>query len=327
MKRWIAFLIGMALCFTLAGCQSSGDSTAQTTDGANGGAEASGPLLYRVTDDEGNVAWLFGSIHIGREDFYPLPDAVIDAFEGSDALAVEADIITFEEDLSAQMQAMQLFLYTDGSTIQDHVSEELYEAAVTILTENGVYLSMLDYYTASFWSSLIDSCLYELLELDIEGGIDRYLMELAAQSGKDILEVESVMFQYRMLAGFSAELQESLLEGSVAQYQNPEESRKELNQLMDLWVGGDEAAFAEYLTAPVEYADAKEAALYEEYNDAMIVERNEAMAEYVIDALASGKEVFVCVGAAHVVGEGAMAELLAEAGYTVECYTEEPSAD
>lgn len=46
------------------------------------------------------------------------------------------------------------------------------------------------------------------------------------------------------------------------------------------------------------------------------------MADFAEDAIASGQEVFICVGAAHVVGEGAMADLLAERGYNVELITE-----
>lgn len=50
----------------------------------------------------------------------------------------------------------------------------------------------------------------------------------------------------------------------------------------------------------------------------MLIDRNLGMADFVEDALASGDEVFVCVGAAHVVGKDALVELLRERGYTVE---------
>ena len=55
-----------------------------------------------------------------------------------------------------------------------------------------------------------------------------------------------------------------------------------------------------------------------EYNKAMLNVRNVGMAEYAVEALESGQEVFICVGAAHVVGNGALVELLTEYGYTVE---------
>jgi uncharacterized protein YbaP (TraB family) len=50
----------------------------------------------------------------------------------------------------------------------------------------------------------------------------------------------------------------------------------------------------------------------------MVTQRNISMADFAEEALDSGKEVFICVGAAHVVGPGAMADLLTQRGYTVE---------
>ena len=62
----------------------------------------------------------------------------------------------------------------------------------------------------------------------------------------------------------------------------------------------------------------EEKAVYEKYNQAMVTDRNNSMAQYAENALASGKEVFICVGAAHIVGDGAVADLLSQLGYTVE---------
>ena len=46
------------------------------------------------------------------------------------------------------------------------------------------------------------------------------------------------------------------------------------------------------------------------------------MADFTENALKSGEEVFVCVGAAHVIGVDSMIELLTDRGYTVERITE-----
>jgi len=99
-------------------------------------------------------------------------------------------------------------------------------------------------------------------------------------------------------------------------------AKEDLNQLMDLWASGDEQAFAAYLASEDDDLTAEELPLYEEHNDAMIVRRNQSMTDYAENALKSGKEVFICVGAAHVVGNGAMAQLLAQRGYTVELITQ-----
>lgn len=276
------------------------------------------PLLYKVTDDKGNTIWLFGSIHVGYDYFYPLPDYVNAAYESSDAIAFEFDIKAFENDMEAQTEMLMKMVYLDGTTIKDHISADLYDRAVALLTQYGLYTSTMDMFMPEIWSTFLDQTLITEAGLDAELGIDNHLLDKAYADSKEILEVESAEFQYNMIASFSPELQELLLESTVAYFDDLEASKEELLELLNLWKSGDEAAFAAYLAEEGEFETEEEKLLYAEYNKAMVTDRNLTMADFAEDALASGKEVFICVGAAHVVGEGAMAELLAQRGYTVE---------
>lgn len=320
-KRIVALLMAVLMCLSLFGCNDSSD---KATDKKDSGAtvdqastSSSTPLLYKVTDDSGNVIWLFGSIHVGRDDFYPLPDYVLDAYESSDAIAFEFNIDEFESDMKAQMDALTPLVYNDGTTIKDYIPEDTYDKAVEIMEENNVYSVALDFYVPSFWSTSIDNCTYIKLEYDVNSGIDRHFLELAQEDKKEILEVESAALQYQILADFSEQLQIYLLESSIEAYNDLENSKKDVNKLMDLWANGDEEELADYLDEEEEL-QADEVELYEEYNNALIVERNNSMTEYAQELLKTGKEVFICVGAAHIVGEGAMAQQLKELGYTVE---------
>jgi len=276
------------------------------------------PALYKVTDESGNVLWLFGSIHVGQDFYYPLPKYVLSAYEDSDALAVECDVLAFASDLGAQTDALTQLIYLDGTKISDHIPEELYTRSVEVLEECGLYMSALDMYMPILWSNFIDTSLYETTGADSELGIDMYFLNNAHETGKEIREVESVEFQYGMLAGFSEELQIMMLEGSINSYENPEEAEQHLTQLMNAWSSGDADALSALLAEEGEFESEEEQTLYAEYNNAMIVERNLSMADYAEDSLASGDEVFICVGAAHVVGPGAMVDLLSQRGYTVE---------
>jgi len=96
--------------------------------------------------------------------------------------------------------------------------------------------------------------------------------------------------------------------------------KEELTTMMDLWASGDEETFEEYLRMDVETegATAEEIALAEEFIKAMYTDRNQNMADFAEDALKSGDEVFICVGAAHVVGDDGMVGIMTERGYTVE---------
>lgn len=276
------------------------------------------PLLYKVTDDKGNTLWLFGSIHVGYDSFYPLPQYVYDAFDQSDAAAFEIDMRAFEKDMNAQIEALSQLVYLDGTTIKDHIDPELYTKAVEILTEYDYYNRAYDAYCPAMWESLFSQIMVEESQLDSNLGVDYHLLDRAYENGKQIQEVESALFQYGMMADFSPQLQEFLLESSVAYFDDLDTATAELEELVHLWCSGDEKAFADYLAAEDDdIEDPTERALYEEYNKAMVVDRNLSMTDFAEDALASGEEVFICVGAAHIVGDGAMAQLLAERGYTV----------
>lgn len=327
-KNLLAILLLVALCFTTAACGFStsipDDTSAIENEIDDTAADTNEeqerevtPLLYKVTNDIGNTVWLFGSVHVGEEYFYPLPEYVTDAFEASESLAVEFDLVAFEKDLAAQTAAMTALVYTDGTKIDEHIPAELYDQAVEILEESGYYTSFLDYYIPSFWSSFIDSALYEELGVEDEYGVDRHMIALAYDAEKDVLDIESAEFQYNMMADFSEELQIMMLEESVEMYY-AEETLEELDSLIELWAQGDAEGLDEYLNQKPLFTSVQEKQLYEEYNNALMVERNLSMTDYAEQALLTGDEIFICVGAAHIVGEGAMADLLAERGYTVE---------
>ena len=90
---------------------------------------------------------------------------------------------------------------------------------------------------------------------------------------------------------------------------------------MSLWKLGDEETLKAYMAASQQIVNDEYRDILEEYNNALITKRNEAMTKYAEEALLSGKEVFICVGSAHVVGDGDMAENLKKMGYTVEVVT------
>lgn len=326
-KRFLALLLAFAMCFVFASCKNNADdedippttNIEQTTENSDiSQSETSSPILYRVTDKNGNIIWLFGSIHIGREDYYPLPDYVQNAFDKSDILAVEADIVAFEKNSQQQTQALSHLIYRDGTSIKDHIPQELYDEAVQILKKYDSYVPAMDWYCPAFWSSIIDSLMIEQLGGNSELGIDQHLLEKAYETEKEIVEIESIEFQYSMLGDFDDEIQLMLLKSSVEMCEDIDTAAADLEEMMDLWASGDEKAFTAYLNDDDETMTDEEIEIYERYDQIMVTNRNLHMADYAEYALSSGKEVFICVGAAHILGDGAIADLLSQRGYKVE---------
>lgn len=274
------------------------------------------PLLYKITDDDGDVCWLFGSIHVGTEDMYPLPEYVTSAFDSSDALAVEFDIIKYETDTSAQMKSLSKLVYPNGK-IESVIGTETYTEAVEILTDCGIYSSVLDMYMPVFWANIIDSIIYEEMGIDFSLGIDRHMINLAYDADKPVYDIESAALQYEALSSFSWELQAAELKSAMARYNNKDNVQSELAYLVEIWSVGNVSILEEYMFSAIKSGTEEDRALSEEYNKIMLTDRNVHMASYIEDALDSGEEVFVCVGAAHLVGNDGIARILKDAGYTV----------
>lgn len=332
MKKLLALLLTLALLLSMAACTTAldplpGEKEIETTEPVSEKpsesdpeppAATSTPLLYKVTGKNGGTVWLFGSIHVGIDEMYPFPDYVLDAYNEADALAVECDVIALQKDMELMTELVQMMLYLDGTTISDHISPELYDAAVAIMEENDSYMKILDYYLPVMWYSTIETFTYENYGYDSSIGIDMTLLSMAKDEEKPILEVESARFQYEMLASFSPELQEVLLQEAVDGYNSPE-NKEALDALLQAWCRGDADVLLQYLNEETDSdADPELLKLIEEFNTAMETDRNIAMADYAEEILNSDEKVFICVGMAHILGDGAMVDLLQQRGYTVE---------
>ena len=286
--------------------------------------ESPTPLFYHVTGENGEEMWLMGTIHVGDGRTGKLPQEIMDAFSASDALALECNPGMMEEEMKDPALAQEYanaYYYTDGTTTQDHISNtELYNYAIALMKATGFYNYTMPYLKTSMWENNISrEWLRMSYALSSDKGVDNRLMQLAKSQNKPIREVESNLFQLKMLTGWSDALAENLLGGALS---------TELHlytadqlELYAMWCEGDEAALTKYLKEDTSELTAEEKVLWEEYNKAMSTDRNKHMAEVAIEYLESGDTVFYAVGLAHVLAEDGLVNALRDAGYTVELVT------
>lgn len=278
--------------------------------------EEATPLFWRVTGNgyDGEF-YLLGSIHVSPGTAYP--QEIINAYQACEYLAVESDIVALESDLGAAATAMQTLLYTDGTTISDHIDAELYENAKQVLTDLEFYTPMLDYYMPVFWSQLVENLAIMETEFDIENGVDRYFLNAAKEDGTQILEVEDYMDTYYALASLSEATQVLLLREAIdPEYLETYEDS--LKELYDAWSTGDAAAVEALLfSAPDSELTEEELACSEEYENMLIHTRNQHMTDVAATYLTEGKNVFYVVGLAHMLGEDGLVNALTNLGYTV----------
>lgn len=301
MQRIKYFLVMLCFALLLSGCNKS------VTLEEN----ISTPIMFEVTKDGyDNKLYLFGSIHVADDTMYPLSNNIIEAYENSDYLAVEFDLVEYSKDLSSQMSDILLFMYEENNNIKNDISDELYNETKEILERAGLYSSLYDRYKPIIWMSLVDSAVTYDVNLDEEKGIDMYFLNKAKEDNKQIIELESASYQYGILSSFDMDMQIYLLEESVKNYN---ESLDDMKKLYEIYKRGVKEEIEEFLFTSEEGNE------YDEiYNNILITNRNQNMASLLEENYTQGENIFCTVGLAHIVGEGGIADLLENKGYKVE---------
>lgn len=288
------------------------------------------PLFYKVTDTNGNIMWLLGTIHIGDNRTGYLPDEIYKAFDESDAVAFEIDVIALNEafELGEDDDLIDLYLetyYYEDDTIEDNIDETLYRDAKTIfdalgLGSYGDYINRLEYMKPNFWSSLLsETYLSHSLGVYYSDGVDMRLLERAKADGKQIYELEDRLRQFTMENGFSESVHEFDLYSTV--YYPRSFLRADNTEMFDAWCRGDFKQLSEMVNREADFTGMsdKEIEAYKEYDKALCDDRDALMLEKAKEYIASGETVFVAVGLAHLIDEDTgLLDALEEAGYTVE---------
>lgn len=175
-------------------------------------------------------------------------------------------------------------------------------------------------YRPGFIYSLLSNIIVEKGNLDIDDGIDMYFLNKATKSKKNILELESATSQYEMLVNLPDELYDYMIKSFIKNEQ------LEIDNLILMYEGWLEGDFSKLLESEEidtslleddlnEYENLE--IFTEEYDNEMIYKRNEKMVKNVDNYFKEGKNVFVVVGAAHIVGETGLANKLSTLGYNV----------
>lgn len=293
-------------------------------DGADAGSQG---LLWKVTNGK-NTLYLLGTVHVDRSNVYPFHKSLRAALASAQTVIFELDFN--DQEGLAEFAAMQT--YSDGTTLKDHISPELYASTVQVFADLGMSEEAVAAYKPwALANSLMGLSTQDETTTGAPMAIDLYLNSAAVNAGKHIDAVETYAFQGGIFDTLSPEYQEAYLAGYVNlaliddTLEMTEEQKKELQEameyqekqmdaMMETWKAGDAAAFEEIFdkAAVLESTD--------ELNSRLFTDRDPNMIEYAAKLLEREGEntFFLAVGAGHMVDPGGIVGGLRALGYTVE---------
>lgn len=269
-------------------------------------AKTGGKGFMWEVENNGNTVYLVGSIHIADNSFYPLRPEFEEAFAEADYLGVEIDLSKAAGEAQQKM-VMDMGMYQDGSTLKDHISGETYAKLGKILQQSGMKPDALDAFKPWVVETTISSLKSVKAGYEAAAGIDLYFIQKAIERKIPVVELESYESQLSMFNGFSKELQEKNLNNALDNFDVLDDG---VDKMAQMWKTGNDEQLLELTNSM---------AAEPEYNKAMLIDRNEKMAEKIDGYLKNGKkeEYFIVVGAAHYLGEHGIIKLLQDKGYTV----------
>ncbi len=271
-------------------------------------ADDSRKLCLWKIEHGGSRVYLLGSVHLMKEDMYPLPDPIIAAFNESDVVVFEIDLTEMDEIEIANLMEQQ-GIYTPPATISDDLSPETLELLNDYLEEEGIKLdqvSQMKPWMLSLYISIMD---LEKLGFKTELGLDQHLNQKAMDQDKETDGLESAAQQISFLSGENIEIQDLALRAYLSERHQVQE---ETGQMISAWRSGDADELYEIAIDQIlEYPE------LQNQMDRLILERNLNMVQKIRGYLDTQRKYMVVAGALHMGGPEGIIQLLSE-DFTVE---------
>lgn len=261
--------------------------------------------VWKVEKD-GAVFYLGATCHLLRSSDFPLPPEFDQAYKESDVLIFETDMSQME-DPARQDQIMTEIMYPEGGSIEQHLSPEVYARLEEYCDAYGVYLPRLKRFKPAIITTTIMTS--RLSTLGVTGeGVDWFFTNQATVDEKPIRSLEPPEDQVDVISSMGEGMENQLISDALDEMETIE---KVYAEVISAWRIGDTKKL-DFLLNSQEREETPE--MYE----AVLVNRNQTWLPKIEACLTSPETEFILVGAAHLVGDDGIIEVLKTVGYVVE---------
>ena len=259
--------------------------------------------------------WLLGTMHLSDPRVTELPDEAREAFDRASVVLLESDEILDQQKAAAKLMARpDLMFFSGKETIADYLTPDEQK-----LLEDGLMSRGMPFTAVAKMKPWILTSMVALPTCELSRkaqGIPFLDMKLARDglaAGKEVKGVETLAEQMDVVASLPMSFHVKSLVGTV---KYPQYTADMMETTLQLYLQGQIGLVfpaGNYFAPEKNADDFKDRALFEEK---LITMRNHHMADRGEPILARGN-VFMAVGALHLIGDQGLVELLRKKGYTV----------
>jgi hypothetical protein len=290
------------LCLALLFCWTAG--------GRSEDAAGAKHMLWKATAGK-SIVYLFGTIHVGTADLYPLASVIEDSFKKSSVLVEEVAADDGPDSKTISNYVQQKGVYPFGDFLQNHLTDDTRTRLKQYVGANKLDANTIVHLKPWAVALLLMQTDTTSVGLDKEKGLDKHFLEEATRTRKPVMGLETGESQIKLFGELPAAMQEQLL---LVTMLDSERERSQLGPMMTAWKTGDtDALFKLSYEEPLRLFPVLKPVLVKLYD-----ERNDAMTQKIEAFLKTPKTYFVAVGAGHLVGERGIVGQLRAKNYKVE---------
>lgn len=266
-------------------------------------------FLYKVSNQEGEYSYLFGTCHPGRYPIKSLDKVTEKALDESDLIYLECNM------KPSPKETEEITKYNMYNSIRDLGLEDKYENLMkqykSLKGKPGYAL-----YNVFVINSLINSDPEVLNKANISkfSAIDKYIYEYA-QKKKNFKEVEGIEFQMKLITELSGDYSETILDNLA----NKEMVIKNAKEDLDAYYSGNTQYYEYEQNLLLNQLEQLNDSDKEKYWNILAYNRNIHMKDTLADSIHNNKHDFIGVGCKHLYGKKGIIQLLKDDGYLVEC--------
>jgi len=260
--------------------------------------------VWVVSSSKATV-YLAGSFHMLRMSDYPLPAEFLIAYQNSRKIIFEVPPGEMESP-EYMGEFLSAAIYNDGTTLKEHITSAAYAKAESFCKERNYPLEQYQLFKPTFFVMMLTVLEMNKIGADPKKGVDYFFKDKAIQDGKATGSLETVDQQIGILTSVDASVGSDQVLEAIDELG---QSEVMLGEYLVAWRKGDEAKMEELYIKGLK--------LYPKLYRTLIVDRNNKWVRDIEGYLNGSGNTMVVVGAAHLVGDNSVVNLLRKRGYKV----------
>ena len=260
--------------------------------------------LWEV-ESPSNKVFLLGSLHLLKSNAYPLAKEINQAYRVSPKVVFETDIGGML-DPAVQARMLSMGLYPEGQSLLQNISGDMRIALQKRMTDLGLPMETFVRFKPWFLAVTLTTLELQRLGFSPLNGIDVHYYGRALSDEKKIDFFEPIDYQLDLLGDMSDEDQNAFLGQTL---KDLEIAAEMADDMMRYWQKGQVDKLYSLLFKSFED--------YPEIEDRLLLQRNKDWVKKIETMLGEPENVFIVVGAGHLVGPQSVVALLKQKGYKV----------